>query len=150
MLINVYNGTPGESLDFLHYKRFCEKVATNTMCIHTQTLPPTSAATKYHSLRVYFQIQEWKACSDELQPLEWSRKKSEGKLTPVLTDMPPAPDKLLKIIRCNCHTDCSSMRCTCKKHNVKCTPACGNYRGSDCTNSDKLEKDDDNSDENTE
>lgn len=147
MLINVYNGTPGESLDFLCYKRFCEKVATNTMCIHPQTLPPTSAAAQY---RVYFQIQEWKACGGELKPLEWGRKKSEGKLMPVLTDMPPAPDELLKIIRCNCHTDCSSMRCTCKKHNVKCSPACGNCRGSGCTNSDKLEEDDDNSDENTE
>ena len=23
---------------------------------------------------------------------------------PVLTDLPPAPDELLKIVRCNCHT----------------------------------------------
>ena len=69
---------------------------------------------------------------------------------PVLTDMPPAPDDLLKIIRCNCQTDCSNMRCTCRKHNVKCSVACGNCRGSGCTNSDRLEEDDDNSDENTE
>ena len=34
VLVNVYNGTPGESLDSLRYKRFCEQVATNTMCIH--------------------------------------------------------------------------------------------------------------------
>ena len=51
VLVNVYNGTPGESLDSLRYKRFCKKVATNTMCyIHPQTLPPTSAAAKYHTL----------------------------------------------------------------------------------------------------
>ena len=145
VLVNVYNGTPGESLDSLRYKCFCEKVATNTMCIriHPQTLPPTSAAAKYHSLRVYFQIQEWKDCSAEMQPLEWGWKKSEGKLMPVLTDLPPAPDELLKIVRCNCHTDCSSMRCTCKKHNVKCSPACGNCRGLGCTNSDNLEDEDD-------
>ena len=47
------------------------------------------------SLRVYFQIQEWKGCSAELQPLEWGWKKSEGKQMPVLTDLPPAPDELL-------------------------------------------------------
>ena len=99
------------------------------MYIHPQTLPPTSAAAKYNSLRVYFQIQEWKAYGGELKPLEWGWKKSEGKLMPVLIDMPPALDDLLKIIRCNCHTDCSSMRCTCKKHNVKCSVACGNCRG---------------------
>ena len=80
VLVNVYNGTSAESLDYLCYKRFCEKVATNTMCIHLQTLPPTSSAAKYHSLHVYFQIQEWKGCSAEMQPLEWGRKKSEGKL----------------------------------------------------------------------
>ena len=95
MLVNVYNGTPGESLDSLRYKRFCEKVATTTMCIRPQTLPPTSAAAKYHSLRVYYQIQEWKGCSAEMQPLEWGWKKVEGKLMPVLTDLPPAPDELL-------------------------------------------------------
>ena len=39
----------------------------------------------------------------------------------VLTDLSPAPDELLKMIRCNCHTDCSSMRCTCKKYIVKCS-----------------------------
>ena len=38
VLINVYNGTPGESLDFLYYKRFCEKVATN---MHLPTNPTT-------------------------------------------------------------------------------------------------------------
>ena len=112
------------------------------MCIHPQTLPPTSVAAKYYSFCVYFQIQEWKACGGELQPLEWGWKKSEGKLMPVLTEMPPAPDDLLKIIRCNCHTDCSSMGCTCKKHTVKCSVECGNCRGSVCPNSDRLEEDD--------
>ena len=71
-------------------------------------------------------------------------KKSEGKQMPVLTDLPPAPDELLKIVRCNCHTDRSSMRCACKKHNVKCicSLVCGNCRGLDCTNSDNLEDED--------
>ena len=59
----LYNGKPGESLDSLRYKRFCEKIATNTSRIHPQTLPPTSATAKYHSLQVYFQILEWKGHS---------------------------------------------------------------------------------------
>ena len=57
-LVIMYNGKAGELLDNLRYKRFYEKVATNVYHIHPQTLPPTSAAAKYHSLRVYFQIQE--------------------------------------------------------------------------------------------
>ena len=38
-------------------------------------------------------------------------------------DLTPAPDELLKVIRCNCYTDCSTLKCTCWKHNVKCSPA---------------------------
>ena len=70
-MVILYNRTPRESLDSLHFKRFYEKVSTNTSCIHPQTLPPTSAAAKYHSLLVYFQILEWKGSGDEIRPLKW-------------------------------------------------------------------------------
>ena len=39
---------------------------------------------------------------------------------PLQTSLPPAPEHLLKVIRCNCQADC----------NIECTPACGNCRGS--------------------
>ena len=68
-------------------------------------------------------------------------------ITYVATDLPPAPSEILKIIRCNYQTDYSCMRCTCKKHNVKCSVACGNCRGSGCTNSEVLENDDDNAED---
>ncbi len=132
VLVSIYNGKPGEILDSL---RFCEKVATNTTQVQPQTLPPTSAAAKYHSLRVYLQIQHLQWKGHELQPEEWGWRVCEGGLMPMHTDLPPASDELQRIIRCNCQTDCGSMRCTCKKHNVKCSPACGNCRGSGCMNS---------------
>ena len=47
----------------------------------------------------------------------------------------PATGNLLRIIRCSCMTYCSTLRCTCKKHNIECTLAYGNCRGSGCTNS---------------
>ena len=163
-LVILYNGTPGESLDSLRYRRFCEKVSTNTSSLHPQVLPPTSAATKYHSFRVYFQILEWKGIGDIFSLLDWEWKKIDGKFMPVFTDMSPAPNELLKMIRCNCHTDCSSMRCTCRKHNVSCSsmrctcrkhnvscsPACGNCRGSGCTNSNNLIHEQENMDNDTE
>ena len=148
-LVDLYSGNPKEGLNSLRYKRFCEKVATNTTFVLPQTLPPTSAAAKYHSFRVYFQIQEWKGVASEMQPTAWGWKDYDGKLMPVLTDLPPAPDELLKMIRCNCHTDCSSMRCTCKKYNVKCSSVCGNCKGTGCTNSDTSIHEDD-TDANTE
>ena len=134
VLVSLYNGKQNERLDVLRYKRFCEKVATSVSHVHPQTLPPSSAAAKYHSFRVYLQVQQWKGF--DLDPLEWGWEKRDGGLMPVHTDLPPAPDELLKIIRCNCHTDCSTLRCTCRKHNVKCSPACGNCMGSGCTNAD--------------
>ena len=104
----------------------------------SKTLPPTSAAAKHHSFRVFYQIMKWKGFDDQISPQNWGWKKIDNKLTcmPVATDLPPAPDDLLKIIRCSCHGDCSSMRCSCKKHNISCSSACGHCRGSGCSNSD--------------
>ena len=31
-------------------------------------------------------------------------------------------------VTCNCMADCSTLRCTCKKHNIECSLACGNCR----------------------
>ena len=38
---------------------------------------------------------------------------------PLQTSLPPAPEHLLKVIRCNCQADCSTRRCTCKRHNIE-------------------------------
>jgi len=54
-------------------------------------------------------LLQWKLL--EMDPLEWGWKKSDEKFMPFLTDLPPAPNELLKIIRCNNQTDCSNMRC---------------------------------------
>ena len=55
-----------------------------------------------------------------------------------MTDNPPAPEKLLNIIHCNCDpsTDnaCGSLRCTCRKHGVPCLSGCGRCKGELCTN----------------
>lgn len=133
-LILVYNGKLTDTLDSLRYKRFCEKVASKTSHVKPQSLPPTSAAAKYHSLRVYFQVQEWKGSVSELHPTDWGWQECDGGFVPLQTSLPPAPEHLLKVIRCNCQTDCSSLRCSCKKHNIECSPACGNCKGTSCTN----------------
>ena len=56
-LVCLNNGKQGVNLDTLRYRRFCEKVATSVSSVQVQSLPPTSAAAKYHSLRVYLQVQ---------------------------------------------------------------------------------------------
>ena len=49
-LVNIYNGKSNESLNTLCYRRYCEKLATNTTQVEPRTLPPTSAAAKFHRL----------------------------------------------------------------------------------------------------
>ena len=55
----------------------------------------------------------------------------------------PAPDDLLRIIRCNCKSDCGTMRCTCKKNGIACSIVCGNCKWSGCMNSTTKEDDSD-------
>ncbi|CAH3163836.1 unnamed protein product, partial [Porites lobata] len=105
-LVSLYGGKPGEKLDGMRYQRYCEKLATNSSQIQPQNLPPTSAAARHHSLRV-----------------------TEGQVLPRMTDLPAAPESLLQMIKCNCSSDCASARCTCRKHGLECSPACGQCRG---------------------
>jgi len=55
----LYGGQPDEGLDKLRHRKFCEKVSTSIAPVQVHTLPPTSAAAKNHSARVYYQVQEW-------------------------------------------------------------------------------------------
>ena len=77
-------------------------------------------------------MQLWKG--NELKPEEWGWKFVDGQLRPKLSDLPPAPDDLLKTIRCNCKKDCSSARCTYKRHKLECSVSCGECRGTSCLN----------------
>ena len=56
-------------------------------------------------------------------------------LYPNQTDLLPASETLLHSVWCNCKTDCHSRQCSCKKHGLSCSVACGNCRGVSCANS---------------
>jgi len=57
------------------------------------------------------------------------------KYLPIQTDLPAAPSQLLDVICCNCKTDYSTKRCTCRKYDMPSTVACGECRGTSCVNS---------------
>ena len=133
-LVAIYNGKRDDSLDALRHKKYCEKVATSSTHVEPKSLPPTSAAAKYHSYRVFYQICQWKKSDSDLLPELWGWTETETGLYPTLTDLPPAPEDMLKIIKCTCTGDCTSARCSCKKNGMKCSPACNHCRGSACLN----------------
>ena len=141
-LVCLYGGRPGETLDHLRYVKYCEKVASRSTRIQPQSLPPTSCAAGFHSLRVRLQVQQWKGSDAGKALSDWGWHVEEQQVTPVMTTKPLAPAALLQIIRCNCKTDCSSQRCTCRRNGLDCTAACGQCKGTGCTNSGTLTDED--------
>ena len=123
-----------DTLNSLQHKHFFEKVASKTSHVKPQSLPPISAAAKYHSLHVYLQVQEWKGSAAKLYPRVWEWQECEKGFVPIQTSLPPTPEYLLWVIRYYYQTNSSTLRCSCKKHSIECTPTCSNCKGTGCTN----------------
>lgn len=59
-------------------------------CIQVKKLQLTSAAARYHLLRVYHQLQEW--MNSDLDLLHWDQQETDGQFYPKVTDLPAAPE----------------------------------------------------------
>ena len=117
-MICLYEESRGKGLDTLRYRNFREKVATRTSSVPVHTLPPTAATAKYHNECVYYldyQTMIWMGIGNNMNAEEWGWVLDGNKLEPIQTNLPPAPGTLLKVVRCNCKTDCVTQRCTCRK-----------------------------------
>ena len=113
-LVCLYSGKEGDNIDGLRYAKVCDKVATNKVHIRPQNLPPTSAAARYHNMRVYLQVQQWLVVSN-MKETDWGLITKDENVVHVMTDLPPAPYELFRVIRSNCTTDCSAARRSCRK-----------------------------------
>ena len=137
LLVSLYKGKVTDTLDHLRLVKYHDKLSTGTRQVQPKSLPPTSAAATQHCYRVYYQVQEW-AClgaNFNLNPKQWGFQEQQGQLLPVPSDLPPAPDELLKLIKCGCLTDCSSKgRCSCRGFGLSCTTTCTGCRGVSCLN----------------
>ena len=135
----LYKAPPTvKSLDELRYIKFVKKVSGKGTAVLPQTLPPTSNAAKYHGWRVYFQVMEWSGVKGLIAE-EWGWILKDGKLLPFTTDKAPAPKNLLKIIRCKCKGKCNKGHCTCRKHGLLCSYACGTCKGLSCDNREEID-----------
>ena len=94
----LYNGNVHEELDFLRYRQCVQTVNSSSTVLQVQTLPPTKAATKYHSYRAYLQVKQWTGTN--CAPLECGFCHQDDKLFPLKTDLPAARERLLKTIHC--------------------------------------------------
>jgi len=138
-----------KTISELRWHLFCKHMA------ESDKLPPTLGALRQHVLRVHIQARVWGQASIALQepqldPLQNGyHKESDGQLKPTMTDALPAPKAIIEMVSCQCKTDCSSARCSCRTNNLCCTDLC--RCGSVCQNDEdtqnKHETDDDEDDD---
>ncbi|CAC5372509.1 unnamed protein product [Mytilus coruscus] len=131
----LYGGLPLEGLNILRWRKFTSRVITGNTSVQVKSLAPTSDSGQFHSLRVYHQCQKWMSEEVDLDPTDYGWEIKPGKLCPILMELPPTPDKLLNIIRCNCKQNCDTKRCVCRKNGLQCSVGCGECRGLNCSNS---------------
>lgn len=139
----ILYGIKDESIDVARVARFNQKVVTASSYIPPERLPPTEDATRYHSRRVYHQVQTW--LGNVMAPTEWGWDRQTTSrsviLKPHRMDQDAAPLDVLKIIRCNCSGRCVNNMCSCRKNGLLCGPACGHCKGITCANGPETEVD---------
>ena len=132
----LYCCKSGHSLDFERAARFSSKVASRSVYLPPESLPPTCDAARYHSYRAYHQVQTW--LGNDLDPTKWGwllhKVQNSAKLKTVKMQRDPAPASLLKLVKCNCYGKCDKNTCSCRKNGLVCTLACGHCKGITCTN----------------
>ena len=131
----LYNANEVESINALRMRLLFTKVAKATSFVKPERLPPTKSALKFHSFRVFLQVLKWIG-DDSLKPEEWGWLNIENKLRPKTTNKNPAPGLLLKIIGCNCSSDCSTLHCGCRRGGYPCSSVCGKCQFKECSNID--------------
>lgn len=131
LFLHLYGSkNPFESnLNALRYDAYRRSASNKTSCL--PALPPTSSAAAQHSFSTYHQVQTW--LGSIKNPESWSWQKIQGCLQPVTTTDPPAPNELLKLVACNCRTNCAAS-CGCKKAGLKCSDLCGHCIETGCLN----------------
>ena len=133
----------GASLDIvndeLRYTRFLKASKRSVQShVNMASLPPTSSASREHSLCVYFQLQLQLQTTrlnavGSISAHEWGWERKDGVLYPIGSHKPVAPDEHLQMISCGCNTGCGKS-CSCRKSAAKCSVLCEICIGFSCAN----------------
>lgn len=138
-IIALYGKSANKTLDEHRFYMYHQHTAKKRLQAHFDlaTLPPTSAAASQHSFRVYHQVQKW--LGHDLDPCQWGWSLVDNSLQPIPTTLPPAPERIMHVISCNCKT-CSDF-CECKRAGLLCSAMCGKCEGLSCENSPEVDMD---------
>lgn len=82
---------------------------------------------------LFLQVQDW--FDNSLPPTEWGWVEQDGGqlLLPVPCLRAPAPEFILKLVRCGCQKGCER-NCECRRAGLPCTVMCAHCSGVDCSN----------------
>nr|CAH7731434.1 unnamed protein product [Callosobruchus chinensis] len=138
ILVSLNNGRPNDTLSGLRYTGFVRSLTKSKY--NLASLPPTEAAAREHSPRVYHQVQQWKVIMK--QPASWRWRQWTKGLQSIPTTLEAAPTELLRIISCKCEKGCGT-RCSCHRAGLTCTEICSSCHGMDYTTRREIDLDDD-------
>lgn len=132
--LSLYGSKNMQNLDNLRYQMYLMTIAKQPVQgeFKLAILPPTEAAARQHSLRVYHQVLQWYGFGKN--PLKWGWKKVSGYLRPI-TSLAAAPEQLLCLISCSCAGECLN-NCECRRSALQCSNLCTNCAGYGCSNVD--------------
>ncbi len=120
VIAQMYMKDTTKGVNALRYQLF-----TSPRYVPPERMPPTSRACYYHSLRVQLQVCTWRKLQTTLAKEEYGFYIENGSTIPLITDLPPAPNDLLKSLRCSCKSSkklCAS--CGCTKAGLTCSTYC--------------------------
>ena len=130
----------GAELNAVRHQTFVSKARSNKAfrAVDLKQLPPTLASFRQHVHRIYHQVHCWRG-EEGLDPERWGFKldAANNVLAPIPSRAHLAPKALLLMFSCGCSADgvnCKDNRCTCRRHGLGCTEACGKCAGVTCEN----------------
>ena len=151
VFVIFYGGKDTDNLSSLRYAKYI-KMTSRTSSVKPEKLTPAERTACFHSLHVYFQLQEWNSLrknSSNVTNCGW--KSQDGTLSQVPTNETPTPDEKLNVFRYNCKVSsispCGGSRCSCRSNGLHCVAACSVCRGTECQNCDKCEASKDDTDQ---
>ena len=95
-----------------------------------ESLPPTTGSLKLHVQRAQYMAMVWRKAAESHPSLPspvgygWQLLSDENTYVPVRCLNPPAPEALIKLLKCGCKKGCME-RCTCRNNSIPCTEVCG-------------------------
>ena len=133
------------SIPDLRWHMFCKQLA------ESNKLLPTVGALEEHIKRVRLQSRVWYQATvmhqQPFEPLQFGYyKDTDGRLLPVTTRVLPAPQAIIELVRCQCKTNCSTLKCSCRCNNLPCTELCLCDTDGECTSDEDYVFENNNSD----